>query len=125
MRHALGYGLVGLAQIVIDWAVFVALTAFALPVAAANLAGRVGGACFGYWANGRWTFRAIDGSHRLSGRSLRRFLVLWCATAAASTLLVTEVDALFGLRWAWVGKPVIDIGLAGVAFFVSKFWVYR
>ena len=119
------YGVFGAIQLLIDWAVFVALTALGGGVVVANLTGRVAGAVFGYWANGRWTFRDDSGRHRLSGQSVRRFLLLWGAMAALSTLAVGQIDAVLGLHWAWIGKPVVDLGLAVLAFVVSRRWVFR
>ena len=55
-RQLLLYVLVGLAQLVLDSAVFVASTAAGVPVPAGNVAGRVAGACLGYVLNGRYTF---------------------------------------------------------------------
>ena len=74
-RQGLGYGVVGLIQLVVDWALFVALTALAMPVAAGNLLARIGGACLGFWLNGRYTFADAGGS-RASGRALRRFVLV-------------------------------------------------
>jgi len=119
------YGVFGAIQLLIDWAVFVALSALGGGVVMANVTGRVAGAVFGYWANGRWTFRDHSGRHRISGQSMRRFLLLWGAMAALSTFAVSQIDAALGLHWAWIGKPVVDLGLAVLAFVVSRRWVYR
>jgi hypothetical protein len=42
----------GLAQLLLDWGVFVLASACAMPVPAA-LCGRAGGALLGFWLNGR------------------------------------------------------------------------
>ena len=62
-RQLVLFLIVGAVQVVLDWAVFVSLTAAGVPLVAGNLAGRLGGASVGYWLNGRHTF-AGDGRIR-------------------------------------------------------------
>lgn len=123
-REVLRFGLVGVTQIGIDWAIFVGLTALGVPVLAANIAGRISGASFGYLANAHFTF-----SHRRSeplGRgALFRFAVLWIATTLASTAAMMAIESEWGLGYAWLLKPVVDALLAGGSFLASRHWVYR
>ena len=123
-RQALLYVLVGLAQLVLDTAVFVASTSLGAPVPAGNLAGRIAGACLGFWLNGRWTF-AADGRARLQGRHLARFLVAWTLLTIVSTVAVAQVAALAGLQWSWIAKPFVEAVLALAGFFVMRLFVYR
>jgi hypothetical protein len=51
--------------------------------------------------------------------------MLWLMLTAASTAALAAIDAAGGLGWAWMLKPVVDLGLAGVAFIASRLWVYR
>ncbi len=123
-REALPFGVVGLVQIVVDWAAFVALTALGCPVLLGNVLARISGASVGFVANARFTFR-----HRrtepLDRSAFVRFGTLWVVTTALSSAAMWWVDSGWGLGRAWVLKPMIDAALAGASFFVSRHWVYR
>ncbi|MGL6291764.1 MAG: GtrA family protein [Silanimonas sp.] len=123
-REGFRFVLVGLAQLMIDWAVFVATSAAGLPVAGANVLGRVAGASFGYVANARFTFVARR-REPLDRWTFLRFASLWCATAAVSTVAMALVEREFGLAHAWILKPVVDGALVGASFLVNRYWVYR
>lgn len=123
-RQAFLYLVVGLAQLALDSAVFVASTAAGVPVTAGNVAGRIAGACLGFWLNGRFTF-ADGGRARLHGRHLFRFVVAWLLLTIVSTVAVAQVAALAGLQWSWLAKPFVELVLAGVGFFVMRQFVYR
>jgi putative flippase GtrA len=124
LRQGLGYGAVGLLQLLVDWLCFVGLTMLGLDVVPANLAGRVVGAVLGFWLNGVLTFRD-DAGGRLGWRRLRRFAISWAVMSLLSTAGVYFVDHVVGLRWAWLAKPVLDASLAGLGFVVSRYWIYR
>jgi len=122
LRQGRFFILVGLLQWLADWSVMVTLSHAGLLIAYANVAGRVGGALLGFWLNGRFTF-SRDGRGP-TRRQLARYVVLWCATALLSTAAVMAVNALFGLKGAWLGKPMIDVLLATGSFLASRYWVY-
>jgi putative flippase GtrA len=123
-QQGLGYGLVGAAQLVLDWLVFFVLTSLGLQVAPANVAGRVAGATAGFWLNGALTFRR-GGQARLGWPRLRRFAVAWTVFTVIGTLAVAFVDREAGLRGAWMAKPAIDVVLAALGFVASRYWIYR
>ena len=108
----------------LDTAIYVALTAAGFPVATSNVAGRIAGACLGYWLNGRYTF-AQAGQPRLQRRHLLRFLLAWCALTAMSTYLVTAVVGAMGLEASWFAKPAVEALMAAIGFVVWRQWVYR
>ena len=81
---------VGVAQLLLDWLVFVVLTAVGVPAAPSNLAGRACGALLGFWLNGRLTF-AQAGAARLGWWRFTKFLLVWVPLTAISTLAVTWV----------------------------------
>nr|MBP7597631.1 GtrA family protein [Pseudoxanthomonas sp.] len=87
---------VGLAQLLLDWLVFVGLTALGVPAAPGNLAGRISGALLGFWLNGRVTF-ARDGTARLGWWRFAKFLLVWVPLTVVSTLAVTWVAISLGL----------------------------
>lgn len=124
MRQGGHYLLVGVLQLLLDWVVFVGLTWLGATVVVGNLAGRVAGALLGFWLNGRLTF-AQAGASRLGWHRFWRFVAVWLLLTAASTLLVAWVDARLGLQLAWAAKPLVEGGLAVVAFFLWRHVVYR
>jgi putative flippase GtrA len=116
---------VGGAQLLLDWLCFVGLTWLGIGVAPANLAARVLGALLGFGLNSRYTFgRPPDRASAVPGRLLR-FLVFWLLATLASTWAVSALDDMQGLQAAWLGKPLVDGGLAVLGFVVSKHWIYR
>ncbi len=115
---------VGLAQLLLDWLVFVALTALGMPAAPGNLAGRVSGAMLGFWLNGRVTF-ARDGAARLGWWRFAKFLLVWVPLTVVSTVAVAWVASSLGLAHAWLAKPLVEGALAVVAFFLWRHVVYR
>ena len=123
-RQGVSFLIVGCCLIVLDWAVFVALTAVGVTAIPANVAGRVAGALVGFWANGRITF-SVPGSPRLGRRRFARYLVLWTTLTLLSTVLVTLLADRLSLEIAWLAKPVVEAGLAVLSFLVSRHWVYR
>jgi len=123
-RQGVSFLVVGCCLIVLDWAVFVGLTALGLMPISANVAGRVAGALVGFWANGRVTF-SVPGSPRLGRRRFARYLVLWVILTLLSTVLVTLLAEQLSLEVAWLAKPVVEGGLAVLSFLVSRHWVYR
>ncbi len=124
LRQGGSFLVVGAVQLLVDWALFVALTALGVPAAPANLAGRVGGALLGFWLNGRVTF-AQAGSARLGWRRFARFLLVWIPLTVISTLAVAWVAGTLGLAHAWLAKPLVEGALAVVAFFLWRHVVYR
>lgn len=123
-RQFLLFLLIGGAQLVVDWAMFVTLTYAGLPLVTGNLAGRATGACLGYWLNGRYTF-AADGRARLDAVHLRRFVLAWLLLTALSTLLLAVVEHRINLEAAWIAKPVVEAAMALLGFVVWRQWVYR
>lgn len=123
-KQGAGYGLVGLLQMLVDWACFVALTSVGAAVVPANIGGRIVGALLGFALNGMFTFRGQAGG-RLGWRRFARFLGSWLLMSVLSTLGVHAVDAHAGLQWAWALKPAIDVVLAAAGFVVSRYWIYR
>ena len=122
-RQGVSFLVVGCCLIVLDWMVFVALTALGLPPFPANIAGRIAGALVGFWANGRITF--ATGGARLGRRRFGRYLILWSVLTLLSTVLVTGLADDLSLQAAWLAKPVVEAGLAALSFFISRHWVYR
>ena len=123
VRQGGSYIVIGLLQLLVDWAVFVTLSALGLAVAPANVIGRVSGAVLGFWLNGRFTFAGEDTT--VGRRQFGRFLLMWLATTAVSTWSLTHIDDAVGLQWAWLAKPAIDVALSTAGFMLSRHWVYR
>lgn len=124
IRQGSRFILIGLVQLVVDWAVFVGATALGMPTVPANVLGRVCGMLLGFWLNGRYTF-AADGNQRLGWARFARFLSLWLLLTTVSTLLVTLAAEQLGLAYAWLAKPIVEGGLAAVSFLLMRRFVYR
>lgn len=122
-RQGSYYLIIGGIQWLLDWAVMVTLTHFGVPIALANIAGRICGALLGYWLNGRFTFAGEDTT--LGRTQLQRFVMMWLCTTAASTWAMGSIESHLGLRWAWLAKPGVEAALALVGFLVSRHWVYK
>ena len=125
LREAVAYAVVGGAQLLVDWLCFVGLTWAGIAVAPANLAARVVGALLGFGLNARYTFANPQPSATLLPRRLARFLIFWLLATAISTWAVSALGEQQGLWAAWLGKPMVDAGLALLGFVVSKHWIYR
>ena len=124
LRQGAGYGVVGALQLLLDWGLFVALSASGANTIVSNLVGRVAGALVGFWLNGVVTFSSEGGS-RLGWARLARFLLFWAAMSVLGTAVVALLDQHAGLHWAWVAKPAVDVVLAFLGFVVSRYWIYR
>lgn len=116
--------LVGGALVLVDWSVFVALSALGIMPIFANVAGRLVGALLGFWLNGHITF-AHGGTPRLGRGRFMRYGSLWAALTALSTLSVVLLTHFLGLQFAWLVKPVVEVCMAALSFLVSRHWVYR
>lgn len=122
-RQSGSYLAIGVVQWLLDWGVMVGLSHLGMAVEWANISGRVCGASLGFWANGRFTFA---GANTAVGRhQLARFLVMWLGTTTASTWAMGTIDDVLGLKWAWLAKPVVELALGALGFFMSRHWVYR
>ncbi|VUM10124.1 GtrA family protein [Stenotrophomonas maltophilia] len=125
LGQMLKFGVIGGVQLVIDWALFVVLSWGGTPLVAANLVGRVGGAAFGFWLNGKYTFTDGKNVARLSRTQGLRFAMTWVLMSLLSSGLVWVVGHHAGIGWAWIAKPACDLLLALASFFISKHWIYR
>ncbi len=124
VRQGLKFLLIGGCLVLVDWGVFVMLSASGVATPVANVSGRSVGALLGFMANGKFTFGA-DGSARLGGRRFARFAAVWLVMTLVSTLLVGEAASHLSLRIAWLAKPLVEGFLAILSFLVSRHWVYR
>ena len=122
-RQGRDYLAIGVLQWLIDWGVVVGLTHLGVPVAPANVLGRITGALLGFWLNGKLTF--AGDRNTIGAAQFQRFMVMWVTTTLLSTWVLTQVDDLFGLRWVWLGKPAIELALGAVGFLLSRYWIYR
>jgi putative flippase GtrA len=124
LRQGATYVLVGLAQLALDSAVFVGVTAAGMPVAPGNVLGRISGALLGFWLNGRITFAAADATPPRPGTFLR-FAAWWLSFTALSTLAMAAIAGQLGIAHAWIAKPLVEGLLAVAGFFLQRHWVYR
>ncbi len=122
-RQGRHYLMIGGVQWLLDWGVMVLFSHFGMLIEAANICGRISGAMLGFWLNGKFTFASDD--TRIGGRQLRRFVLMWLCTTTLSTLAMGGIDDVFGLRWAWLAKPAVELCLGVFGFLLSRHWVYK
>lgn len=118
--QGLRYLLSGVAQLALDWALFSTLHAATGASVLPNVAGRVAGALLGFAINSRWTFGGAPAWH---GPRFRRFVVLWLALTAASSLLVWAAARWLPPGWVYAAKPAIEGLLAVVGFLAWRGWI--
>lgn len=123
-RQVVSYGVIGGLQIGVDWLCFVGLSALGLGAGSANICGRVCGALLGYTLNGVVTFRGPEGG-KLGWTRFGRFAMSWAVMTCLSTLAIRYIVGAFGLHWAWLLKPAIDVVLAALGFLASRQWIYK
>lgn len=124
LRQGVSFLFIGGCLVLVDWGVFVVLSASGVDTPVANVAGRVVGALLGFVANGHITFGSA-GSARLGLHRFGRFVLLWLVMTLLSTYLVSEAATHLSLHMAWLGKPIVEAALAVVSFIISRHWVYR
>lgn len=115
-RRLVRFGMVGLANTLLDAGVFGLLVQVGAGLIAANLTGWAVGACLSFWANGRWTFRAS------ATPPLLRFARFIVTGAVASLILPTCVlVGLSGLIGIWPAK-LAAIASGATLGFVAARW---
>ena len=123
LRQGRYYLLIGILQWLLEWGVMVGLSHSGMLVEPANVLGRISGALLGFWLNGRITFSGDQ--HRMGRKQFARFLLMWLATTAVSTWSMGGIDDGFGLQWAWIAKPAVDLVLGVLGVLLSREWVYK
>ena len=123
LRQGRYYLLIGILQWLLDWGVTVGLSHGGMAIEPANVLGRVSGALLGFWLNGRITFSGDE--HHLGRKQFARFLMLWLLTTAISTYSMGAIDDWFGLQWAWIAKPAVELVLGVLGFLLSRHWIYK
>ncbi|MFT3761083.1 MAG: GtrA family protein [Pseudoxanthomonas sp.] len=125
VRQAILYGVVGGAQLFLDYLCFVVLTKQGVAIVPANLIARVIGATLGYFLNRRVTFTdAVAAEHKEIAVMLR-FAVVWTGLTIAGTTIVGMLGKVVVLEYVWLAKPLVDGFLAALGFLLSRFWIYK
>lgn len=124
LRQGTSFVIVGLIQLMLDWAVFSALYALGVAVTPANIVGRISGAALGFWLNGVTTFRGGDGA-RLGSQRLARFALVWLALTGVSSLAMRAVADQLGDAAPYLAKPLVEAVLALVSFVLARHYIYR
>lgn len=125
-REFLTFFVIGCLQFGIDSLLLLFYVHLGLPIAISNILSRASAAVCGYMMNAFFNF----GRHRsnFNQYSAGRFLILWVALTAVSTLAVSAVvlfaiskSNFFGLA---IAKIIIELTLFIVSYSVCKHWVY-
>lgn len=122
--QSLRFVIAGVTQLLLDWGLFVALSAAGLGTDFANPIARGCVALFGFWLHGIYTF-AGDGNRRLSWRNLGHYLPIWTLLTLMGTVALGMITREFGLHYAWLAKPLVEAALAAMSFFAWRRWVFR
>ncbi|HLS83150.1 MAG TPA: GtrA family protein [Arenimonas sp.] len=123
-RQGLRFLLVGLAQLLLDWSLYVLLTGLGADTAWANPFSRFCAMLPGFWGHGRYTFADADGA-RLGWARLARFLPTWTVLTVLGTWVLSWLAGTRGLPAAWLAKPALEAVLAVLSFLALRAWVYR
>jgi putative flippase GtrA len=115
---------VGLFLLGVDTGVFVLLHALGAPAAPANLAARLVATVLGFWLHARITF-GFAPEHRLGGRLLVRYLLVWTFMTTLSTFVVAGWERLVGPAWLYLVKPTVEVVIAVLNYFALRHVVYR
>jgi putative flippase GtrA len=111
------FGLVGVANSLIDLAIFSILLWLAIVPLVANLLGWFGAVCFSYFANSRWSFERSQDLD--SHRSVLRFFTLGAIiTLGVSSGAIVALGNLIGVFPA----KVIGLAVAAVISFLAARW---
>ena len=113
----LRFGIVGIANSLIDLAIFSGLLWFAVTPLIANFLAWFGAICFSYFANSRWSFeRTKNLGNR---RSVFRFFVLGAIiTLGVSSGAIVALGGLIGVLPA----KIVGLIVAAVANFLAARW---
>ena len=122
-RQGSSYFVIGGIQWLLDWGVMVLLSHLGLRIGVANVAGRVCGALLGFWLNGKVTFAGDE--HCICRRQLLRFVLTWIVLTLLSPVAIEAIDDVLGRKWAWLAKPLVEVGLGVLGFIASRHWIYR
>lgn len=133
-HQCLIFCLAGLAQLALDIMVFTGLYNNGVTIVIANTLARLAGAMLGYLMHKYATFRRVQavGVAEASVDSfgsemayLLKFVVWWIvATLIGGALLSAVAHYTSGEQWVIIAKPVVELCLAIMAFFVFRHWVF-
>lgn len=113
----LRFGIVGVANSLIDLAIFSALLWFAITPLLANFLAWFAAVCFSYFANSRWSFeRAGNLGNRQS--VLRFFMLGAIITLGVSSGAIVALGGLIGVLPA----KIVGLVAAAVANFLAARW---
>ncbi|WDS34605.1 GtrA family protein [Pseudoxanthomonas sp.] len=125
LKQGSSFLIVGGVQLLVDWSIFVALSALGVDAIPANLCGRVAGAMLGFWLNGRYTFASHEDDVRIGWPQFWKFLAVWIPATLLSTWLIVLVEHHLGLQLAWLAKPLVEGALAVLTFLAGRYLIYR
>jgi putative flippase GtrA len=111
------FGLVGIANSLIDLAIFSVLLWLAVAPLIANFLGWFGAVCFSYFANSRWSFERAGSLEQR--RSILRFFALGAIiTLGVSSGAIVALGSLIGVLPA----KIIGLFVAAVISFLAARW---
>lgn len=112
------FGLVGVSNTVVDFAVFFLLTAAGAPAAVAQAVAYGAGMANSYIWNRRWTFQV---KRKANIKEVLRFLAVNGLSFGASLAVLLAAERLAPL---WLAKLAATIAGMAVNFIGSRYWVF-
>ena len=127
MRQPLSFLAVGGLQYLLDSGLYALLISAGVTTLPANIASRASAAGVGFLLNRYVTFGQRDETLKRFSGSLLRFVVLFAAMTAVSTLAVLWLEAAWGgdNTRRIIAKMAVEAVLAVASFLASRFWVFR
>lgn len=127
MRQPLFFLIVGGVQYLIDAGLYALMISNGVTTLPANITSRASAASMGFLLNRYWTFGQRNESLKRFISSLARFLVLFIAMTALSTLAVLWLESQWGddNTSRIIAKLLVEAVLAVASFLTARFWVFR
>ena len=116
----LRFGLVGIANTLIDFTILFTLTTLGLPTLIANIASTSTAFCFSFFANKKYTFKTTDGN---TERELFLFVIITLFGLWVLQSIVIKIVTL-SLSGTALPAPVILAFAKFLAIIVSLTWNY-
>jgi putative flippase GtrA len=119
LRHAIKYGIVGLVNVAIDFAVYALLVSFGTWYVAAKALSLIVATANGYTWNRLWTFRAGPHSNSILSKYVTVQLGCYAINVAVLAVLI-EVLGMGAITAQAIALPFI----AGLSFLAQRLWTF-
>jgi putative flippase GtrA len=119
LRHAVKYGIVGVANVAIDFTIYAVLVSLGVWYVAAKALSLIVATANGYTWNRTWTFRV--GRHRNS--TLSKYVAVQAGCYAINVALLAALVEGLGMG-AVSAQAVVLPFIAGLSFLAQRLWTF-